>query len=99
MGNEIMAEERITEVQSPTGETHTHTTVITDGERSGGGGGMFLIALLIIVALVVGVWAFNQWGGSEANKNNAIANAANQVGDAAQKAGNAAQDAADGSTH
>jgi len=63
----------------------THTTVITDGERSGGGGGMFLIALLIIVALVVGVWAFNKWGGSEANKNNAIANAA--------------QDAADGSTN
>jgi uncharacterized protein HemX len=79
-----MAEERITEVQSPTGNTHTHTTVVTDGERSGGGG-IFLIALLIILALVVGVWAFSKYGGAEANKDNAVANAANQVGDAAQK--------------
>ena len=89
-----MAEERITEVESPDGSTHTHTTVIADGARSGGGGGIFLIALLIIVALVLGVWAFNRWGGAEANKDNAVAAAANQVGDAAQKAGDAAQDAA-----
>jgi uncharacterized protein HemX len=94
-----MAEERITEVQSPGGETQTHTTVITDGERSGGGGGIFLIALLIIVALVLGIWAFNKYGGAEANKDNAVANAANQVGDAAQKAGDAAQDAANNSGH
>jgi uncharacterized protein HemX len=94
IGDMIMAEERITEVQSPDGNTHTHTTVVTDGARSGGGGGMVLIALLVIVALVIGIWAFNKYGGAEANKDNAIANAANQVGDAAQKAGNAAQDAA-----
>lgn len=93
----IMVEERVTEVQSPDGNTHTHTTVVSDGGRSGGGG-MFLIALLIIVALVIGVWAFNKYGGAEANKDNAIANAANQVGDAAQEAGNAAKDAAN-NTH
>jgi hypothetical protein len=93
-GEKIMAEERITEVQSPDGNTHTHTTVVTDGARSGSGGGIFLIALLIIVAIVVAVWAFNKYGGAEADKDNAIANAAYQVGDAAQKAGNAAQDAA-----
>jgi uncharacterized protein HemX len=91
-----MAEERVTETRTPDGNTHTHTTVIEDGGRSGGGAG-WLIALLILVAIVIGVWAFTQWGGSEANKNNAIANAANQVGDAAQKAGNAAQDAANNS--
>jgi len=91
-----MAEERVTETRSPEGNTHTHTTVIEDGGRSGGGAG-WLIALLILVAIVIGVWAFTQWGGSEANKNNAIANAANQVGDAAQQAGNAAQDAANNS--
>jgi uncharacterized protein HemX len=89
-----MVEERVTQVDSPEGATHTHTTVITDGERSGAGGGILLIALLIIVALVVGVWAFNKYGGAEANKDNAIANAANQVGDAAQSVGDAAQDAA-----
>ena len=86
-----MVEERVTEVRSPDGDTHTHTTVVSDGGRSGGGG-VFLIALLIIVALVIGVWALNKWGGAEANKDNAIANAANQVGDAAQ---DAAKNAAD----
>jgi hypothetical protein len=93
-----MVEERVTEVHEPDGDTHTHTTVISDGARSGGGG-MFIIALLIIVALVVGVWAFNKWGGAEANKDNAIANAANQVGDAAQDVGAAAKDAADNTAH
>ena len=91
-----MAEERVTETQTPDGATHTHTTIIEDGGRSGGGAG-WLIAVLILIAIVIGVWAFTRYGGSEANKNNAIANAANQVGDAAQKAGNAAQDAANNS--
>jgi len=91
-----MAEERVTETQTPDGATHTHTTIIEDGGRSGGGAG-WLIAVLILIAIVIGVWAFTRYGGSEANKNNAIANAANQVGDAAQKAGDAAQDAANNS--
>lgn len=91
-----MAQERVTETRTPDGDTHTHTTVIEDGGRSSGGAG-WLIALLILIAIVIGVWAFTQWGGSEANKNNAIANAANQVGDAAQQAGDAAQDAANNS--
>jgi uncharacterized membrane protein len=94
-----MVEERITEVESPSGNTHTHTTVIADGERSGGGGGIFLIALLIIVALIVGIWACNKYGGAEANKDNSVANSANQVGDAAQKVGDAAQDAASNGAH
>jgi uncharacterized membrane protein len=91
-----MAQERVTETRTPEGDTHTHTTIIEDGGRSGGGAG-WLIAVLILIAIVIGVWAFTRYGGSEANKNNAIANAANQVGDAAQKAGNAAQDAANNS--
>jgi uncharacterized protein HemX len=95
-GTRHMAEERVTETHTPEGATHTHTTIIEDGGRSGGGAG-WVIALLILVAIVVGVWAFTQWGGSEANKNNAIANAANQVGDAAQQAGDAAQTAANNS--
>ena len=91
-----MAQERVTETRTPEGDTHTHTTIIEDGGRSGGGAG-WLIAVLILIAIVIGVWAFTRYGGSEANKNNAIANAANQVGDAAQKAGDAAQDAANNS--
>jgi hypothetical protein len=89
-----MAEERITEIRSPDGDTHTHTTVISDGGGRSCGGALFVIALLIVVALIVGIWAFNTYGGAEANKDNAIANAANQVGDAAHDVGDAAQQAA-----
>lgn len=91
-----MAEERVIETRAPDEATHTHTTIIEDRGSSGGGAG-WVIALLILVAIVVGVWAFTQWGSSEASKNNAIANAANQVGDAAQQAGDAAQTAANNS--
>lgn len=89
-----MTEERITEVETPGGDTHTHTTVITDQPRSGGGG-TWMIALLVLVALVVGIWAFSTMGGAEMNKDNAVADAANSVGDAATQVGDAAQEAAD----
>ncbi len=90
-----MAEERITTVETPAGDTHTtHTTVIDDGARSGGGSGWF-IGLILILALVAGIYFFTQSNNSQAAKDNAIAGAANNIGDAAKKAGNAAQDAAD----
>lgn len=89
-----MTEERITEVRTPEGDTHTtHTTVISDEPRSGGSG--WVIALVLIIALVVGIWAFTSMGGAEVAKDDAIAGAANDVGDAAQSVGDAAQDAAD----
>lgn len=87
-----MAEERITEYQSPSGNTHTHTTVIDDG-RSGGGSG-WMVALVLIVALAVGIWFFAGMSNSEAAKDNAIAEAAQNVGNAASNVGDAAQDAA-----
>jgi flagellar basal body-associated protein FliL len=89
-----MAEERVTEVETPAGNTHTHTTVIADGERSGGGGAMWIIVLLLIIVAAVAIYFFSGMSGSEAAKDDAIANAANQVGEAAQQAGDAAQDAA-----
>ena len=89
-----MTEERITEVRTPEGDTHTtHTTVVSDEPRGGGSG--WLIALVLIIALVVGIWAFSTMGGAEVAKDDAIAGAANDVGDAAQSVGDAAQDAAD----
>ncbi len=88
-----MAEERITEVRTPDGDTHTTHTVVTDGETRDGGSG-WLIAIVLLVAVVAGIWIFSSMGGAEANKDNAIASAANNVGDAAQKVGDAAQDAA-----
>ena len=93
-----MTEERIVETRTPTGDTHTHTTVITDEPRSGGGGKWALL-LVILVLAVVGIWAFSQMGSAEVAKDNAIADAATEVGNAAGQVGDAAQDAADSVTN
>lgn len=87
-----MVEERTTEIETPTGNTHT-TTVISDSPQRGGGG-TWLLVLLVIVLAVVGLWAFSTMGGAEVNKDNAVAEAANDVGTAANKVGDAAQEAA-----
>jgi hypothetical protein len=87
-----MVDERITEVETPSGNTHTHTTVVSDGERSGGGATWIIVLLLIIVAAVA-IWFFSGMSGSEVAKDNAVAEAASDVGDAAQQVGDAAQEA------
>ncbi|WP_423142459.1 hypothetical protein ACOYW6_03655 [Parablastomonas sp. CN1-191] len=89
-----MAEERYTTVETPSGDTHTHTTVVDDGGRSGGGAG-WLIAIVLILALVAGIYFVTQSNASQANKDNAVAAAAKDVGNAAQNVGDAAQNAAD----
>ena len=93
-----MAEERVTEVETPSGETHTHTTVIADQPRSGGGATWIILLLLVVVAAIA-VFYLSGMNNSEVAKDNALAEAANNVGDAAQQVGNAAQDAADKVTH
>ena len=85
-----MTEERITEVETPSGNTHTSHTVV---DRDRGGGAGWLIAIVLILALLIGGYFLLQGRGSEANKDNAVAEAAGDVGDAAQKVGDAAQDA------
>lgn len=89
-----MAEERITQIETPSGDTHTHTTVVSDAPRSGGNGAMWMIVLLLVVVAAVAVFYLSGMSGSEAAKDNAVAEAAGDVGDAAQKVGDAAQDAA-----
>jgi uncharacterized protein HemX len=84
-----MADERITEVETPSG--NTHTTVVTDTGRSGGG--TVLIVLVLVVLAALAIWFFAGQRTSEVNKDNAVAAAANDVGDAAQKAGNAVDSA------
>ena len=94
-----MTEERITETETPSGNTHTtHTVINDDGRRSSGAG--WLIALALIIAVVVGLYLFSQQNNSEIAQNNAVAEAAdnvseaaNNVGEAAQNAGEAASDA------
>jgi hypothetical protein len=89
-----MTEERITETRTPEGNTHTHTTVVTDQPRSGGGFKWFgLLALLIVGA--IGVLIFSQMSDAEVAKDSAVADAAAQVGEAANQVGDAAEEAVD----
>lgn len=90
-----MAEERITETETPSGNVHTTHTVVTDdgGRRTGGSG--WLIALALILAAIVAFYLFSQQSGSEIAKDNAVAEAAGDVGEAAQNVGEAARDAVD----
>ncbi len=94
-----MTEERITEVETPSGNTHTTHTVVTDGEPRRGGMSGWLIALALIIALVVGFVVFSNTSDSEVAKDNAVAEAAGNVGDAAQNVGEAAKDVADDVTN
>lgn len=89
-----MTEERITETQTPDGNTHTHTTVITDQPRSGGGFKWFGLLALIVVG-VIAVMVFSQMSDSEMTKDTAVADAAAQVGEAAGQVGDAAEQAID----
>jgi len=93
-----MAEERITEVETPSGGTHTHTTVVSDQPRSGGGA-IWLILLLLVVVAAVAMFYLSGISGSETAKDNAVAEAAGDVGNAAQQVGDAAQDAAKSVNH
>lgn len=86
-----MAEQRTTEIETPSGNTHTHTTVITDSPRSGGMGKWVMLLVLLVIAGLAFV-AFTQMGDAEIAKDNAVADAAESVGNAAENVGEAAQD-------
>lgn len=88
-----MTEERVTETHTPSGDTHTSHTVVTDEKRSGGSG--WLIVLIVVVAIGVALWFFSQQNQSEIARDNAVAGAASEVGSAASEVGDAAQRAAD----
>ena len=85
-----MTEERITEVETPSGNTHTSHTVV---DRDRGGGSGWLIAIILILALLIGGYFLMQGTNSEVARDNAVAEAAGDVGDAAKKVGDAAEDA------
>ena len=89
-----MTEERITESRTPEGNTHTHTTVITDQPRSGGAFKWFALLALIVVGIGA-VLVFSQLGDAETAKDSAVADAATQVGEAAGQVGDAAEKAVD----
>jgi hypothetical protein len=86
-----MTEERITEVETPSGNTHTSHTIVDREPRSGGSG--WVIAIILILALLIGGYFLMRGTNSEVARDNAVAEAAGDVGDAAQKVGEAAEDA------
>ena len=81
-----MTEERTTVTRTHDGNTHTQTTVYTDGGARGGAG-KWLFLVVLVIAAIAGFLAFDRFAGSEIAKDNAVAEAANEVGDAAQKVG------------
>ena len=91
-----MTEERVTETTDASGNTHTRTTIIRDGEgrRSGGGARWVFLLIIVLVAAAV-VYLVSQGTGAEIAKDNAIAGAAEKVGDGAEQVGDAAQEAVD----
>ncbi|QZH74894.1 MAG: hypothetical protein JY451_14805 [Erythrobacter sp.] len=89
-----MAEERITEINTPDGDTHTRTTVIRDAEPSSGGGKWVLLVILLVLAAGA-LFIFSQMSDAEVAKDGAVAGAAEDVGNAASQVGDAAQEAAD----
>lgn len=89
-----MTEERITETSTPEGNSHTHTTVITDQPRSSGGFKWIMLIALILVGIGAFL-AFSQLGDAEAAKDDAVADKAEQVGEAAGQVGDAAEEAID----
>ena len=91
-----MTEERITETRTPSGDTHTTHTVVTDnGHASSGGGAKWGLVILLAIAVIAGIVIFSQMSGAEVAKDNAVTEAANSVGDAAGQIGDAAQNAGD----
>lgn len=89
-----MTEERITEIRTPEGNTHTNTTVVTDRPGSGGGG-MWIGLLVLIVVGIIAVLVFSRMSDSEVAKDNAVAGAAAEVDEAAGQVGQAAEEAVD----
>ncbi|RZA28219.1 MAG: hypothetical protein EOP02_08080 [Proteobacteria bacterium] len=75
-----MTQERIDNIETPDGNTHTSTTIITDRPKSGMSG--WFVMFVVLAAVLVALWAFTAMGSSE------------MVGDAAGQVGTAAQDAA-----
>lgn len=87
-----MTEQRTTEIETPTGTSHTTTTIVTDEPRRGGAGKWIGLLVLLVIAALAFV-LFTQMSDAEIARDNAVADAADNVGEAANQVGEAAQDA------
>lgn len=85
-----MTQERIDSIETPDGNVHTSTTIITEEPRRGISG--WFVMFIVLAAVVIALWAFTATDKSEIAKDNAIENAANQMGVAADQIGDAASE-------
>lgn len=89
-----MTEERVVETQSPAGQRHTHTTIVTSEPPRRRGTGTVILLILATIVVIAAIWALTNMGGAEIAKDNAVADAAGEVGAAASEVGDAARNAA-----
>jgi flagellar basal body-associated protein FliL len=89
-----MTEERISQTRTPEGNTHTTTTIVSDGKNSGGSS-KFVILLILVFLAAGALFVFSQMSDSETAKDAAVGEAAQNVGKAAEQVGDAAEDAID----
>lgn len=103
-----MTEERIVQAETPEGNTHTSTTIITDRPDPDSGISIWFVMFAVLLAVLVAIWAFSSMGtdtpaedpmDAAAEQLNAAAgavgDAAEEVGDAAGEVGDAAGDVRD----
>ena len=69
-----MTEEHITQVETPDGNTHATTTIVSDEPRSGGGGvGLWIGLIMLVLAVIAGIWLMSGVNNAEIAKDQAIA--------------------------
>jgi hypothetical protein len=97
-----MTEERIVRAESPEGNTHTSTTIITDRPDPDSGISSWFVLFVVLLAVLIGIWAFTSMSNSDAAEDQMMDNAAEQldaaagaVGDAADQVGDAAGEVRD----
>jgi len=86
-----MTEERTDHIETPDGNTHTTTTIVTDNPERSGISAWFVM-FVVLLAVGVAIWVFVGSNDSEVAKDNAIAEAADRVGDTAEQVGSATAD-------
>jgi hypothetical protein len=103
-----MTEERIVRAETPEGNTHTSTTIITDRPDPDSGISIWFVMFAVLLAVLVAIWAFSSMGSDtpvedpmdqaadELNQAaGAVGEAAGEVRDAASDVGQAASDTVD----
>jgi hypothetical protein len=90
-----MTEERIVRAETPEGNTHTSTTIITDRPDPDSGISVWFVMFAVLLAVLIGIWAFASMNGQEVAPEDPIGQASEQLNAAAGAVGEAAEDVSD----